>query len=63
MPVVWAEVEKMRRSRARETGPAMLRWTIAGVPALLAAHGDPWAEGWKPHRLETALAQARSLWG
>jgi bifunctional non-homologous end joining protein LigD len=62
MPIAWSEVEAMRRKRAKETEPEMTRWTIANVPALLAKHGDPWAEGWTPHRLETAINKARSLW-
>lgn len=63
MPVAWSEVEAMRRKRAKETEPEMLRWTIRNVPALLAKHGNPWSEGWTAHRLETALTKARSLWG
>ena len=62
MPIAWSEVEAMRRKRAKETMPEMARWTIANVPKLLAAHGDPWSEGWTPHRLESAITQARSLW-
>jgi bifunctional non-homologous end joining protein LigD len=62
MPIAWSEVEAMRRTRAKETEREMTRWTIANVPGLLAAHGDPWAEGWTPHRLETAINQARTLW-
>jgi bifunctional non-homologous end joining protein LigD len=63
MPIAWTEVEAMRRKRAPETSPEMLRWTIRNVPGLLAKHGDPWSEGWTGHRLETALTKARSLWG
>jgi bifunctional non-homologous end joining protein LigD len=62
MPIAWSEVEAMRRKRAKETMPEMTRWTIANVPALLEKHGDPWAEVWTPHHLETALSNARSLW-
>ncbi len=62
MPIAWSEVEAMRRKRTRETMTEMTRWTIANVPALLAQHGDPWAEVWTPHRLETAITNARSLW-
>jgi bifunctional non-homologous end joining protein LigD len=62
MPIAWSEVEAMRRKRAKETMPEMTRWTIANVPALLAKSGDPWAEGWTPHHLETAITHARSLW-
>ncbi len=62
MPIAWSEVEAMRRKRAKETEPEMTRWTIANVPALLAKHGDPWTEGWTPHRLETAISHARTLW-
>ena len=62
MPIGWGEVEAMRRKRAKETMPEMTRWTIANVPELLAASGDPWAEGWTPHRLETAISHARTLW-
>ena len=62
MPIAWSEVEAMRRKRTKETMAEMTRWTIAGVPALLANVGDPWAEGWTPHRLEPAIDHARSLW-
>ncbi len=62
MPIGWEEVEAMRRKRAKETMPEMTRWTIANVPELLSAHGDPWSEGWTPHRLETAISHARTLW-
>jgi len=63
MPLAWDEVEAMRRKRARETTAEMRRWTIANVPKLVAGGGDPWvAEGWKPQKLEGALAKARSLW-
>jgi len=62
MPIAWSEVEAMRRKRAKETMPEMTRWTIANVPALLAAHGDPWAEGWTPHHLESAITNARTHW-
>lgn len=62
MPVDWGEVEGMRRKRARDTMPAMLRWSIANVPGLLARAGDPWAEGWTPHDLESALSNARMRW-
>ena len=62
MPIAWAEVEKMRRKRAKETMTEMLRWTIANVPALVAKHGDAWSEGWTPHNLENAISRARSLW-
>jgi bifunctional non-homologous end joining protein LigD len=63
MPIAWGEVESMRRKRAKETTAEMTRWSIANVPALVAKHGDPWAaEGWTPHRLETAITQARSVW-
>jgi bifunctional non-homologous end joining protein LigD len=62
MPIGWDEVEAMRRKRARETAGEMARWTIANVPRLLAKQGDPWSEGWHPHRLETALSTARSHW-
>ena len=63
MPLGWAEVEAMRRKRARETTAEMRRWTIANVPELVAGGGDPWrAEGWKPQALEAALRKARSLW-
>ncbi|HZO93960.1 MAG TPA: non-homologous end-joining DNA ligase [Candidatus Baltobacteraceae bacterium] len=63
MPLAWSEVEAMRRKRARETTAEMRRWTIANVPKLVAKGGDPWvAEGWKPQKLEGALAKARSLW-
>jgi bifunctional non-homologous end joining protein LigD len=63
MPIAWSEVEAMRRKRATETAPEMLRWTMRNVPGLLARHGDPWSEGWTAHRLETPLSKARSLWG
>jgi bifunctional non-homologous end joining protein LigD len=63
MPIDWATVEAMRRKRTPTTEPEMTRWSMATVPALLAAGGDPWAEGWKPQRLEGALSKARSLWG
>ena len=63
MPLAWTDVEAMRRKRAPGTAPEMLRWTIRNVPGLLTRHGDPWSEGWTAHRLETALTQARSLWG
>jgi bifunctional non-homologous end joining protein LigD len=62
MPITWGEVEAMRRKRAKETMTEMTRWTIGNVPELLAAHGDPWAEGWTPHHLETVLTLARTLW-
>jgi bifunctional non-homologous end joining protein LigD len=62
MPIAWSEVEGMRRKRARDTSPEMVRWNIGNVPALLAKNGDPWSEGWAPHRLETAIASARSHW-
>jgi bifunctional non-homologous end joining protein LigD len=62
MPIAWSEVEAMRRKPARETSPEMTRWNLANVPGLLAKNGDPWAEGWVPHRLETAIASARSSW-
>jgi bifunctional non-homologous end joining protein LigD len=63
MPLGWAEVEAMRRKRAPETTREMGRWTIATVPKLVAAGGDPWQnEGWKPQPLESALTRARSLW-
>jgi bifunctional non-homologous end joining protein LigD len=63
MPLGWAEVEAMRRKRAPETTAEMRRWTIRNVPGLVAQGGDPWpAEGWKPQKLESALAKARSLW-
>jgi DNA primase len=62
MPIAWSEVEAMRRKRAKETLTEMTRWTIVNVPALVAERGDPWAEVWTPHRLETAINQARSLW-
>jgi bifunctional non-homologous end joining protein LigD len=63
MPLPWSEVEAMRRKRAPETTAEMRRWTIANVPELVAAGGDPWRhEGWKPQALEAALSRARSLW-
>ena len=62
MPIDWPTVEAMARKRAKTTEPEMTRWTIANVPKLLAAFGDPWAEGWKPQRLEGALTTARTLW-
>ncbi len=62
MPIAWSDVEAMRRKRAKETMPEMTRWTIANVPGLLGKHGDPWAEGWTGHHLETAITNARSLW-
>ena len=63
MPLVWDEVEAMRRKRAKETTAEMRRWTIATVPKLLATSGDPWQnEGWKAQPLEKALQRARSLW-
>jgi bifunctional non-homologous end joining protein LigD len=62
MPIAWSEVEAMRRKRAKETGPEMLRWNVANVPKLLAKNGDAWSEGWAPHRLEKVVAAARSLW-
>jgi len=53
----------MGRKRAPETTREMRRWTIATVPKLIAAGGDPWQnEGWKPQPLESALTRARSLW-
>jgi bifunctional non-homologous end joining protein LigD len=64
MPLGWADIEGMRRKRARETTAEMRRWTVANVPALVANGGDPWQrEGWKPQPLETALTRARPLWG
>lgn len=62
MPIGWDEVEAMSRKRVRETSREMGRWTIGNVPRLLAKHGDPWSEGWRTHRLETALSTARSHW-
>ena len=64
MPLEWPAVEAMRRKRAPETTAEMLRWTIAGVPALLAKHGDPWAAdaGGQGQTLDEALARARTLW-
>jgi bifunctional non-homologous end joining protein LigD len=62
MPIAWSEVEAMRRKRAKETMAEMKRWSIANVPALLEKNGDPWTEGWTPHRLETVISRARSLW-
>ena len=62
LPIGWDEVEAMRRKRAKETLPEMARWTIRNVPALVAKRGDPWAEGWTAHDLETAVNRARSLW-
>jgi bifunctional non-homologous end joining protein LigD len=62
MPIAWSEVEAMRRKRAKETMREMTRWSIANVPSVLEKHGDPWAEGWMPHRLEHAVNRARSLW-
>jgi bifunctional non-homologous end joining protein LigD len=64
MPLAWADVEAMRRKRAPETTREMRRWTIANVPGLVAKHGDPWrgGGGWTAHRLEGALAKARTLW-
>jgi bifunctional non-homologous end joining protein LigD len=63
MPIPWSEVEALARKRAPTTAPAMVRWNITNVPKLLTSGGDPWREGWKPHRLEGALKKARSLWG
>jgi bifunctional non-homologous end joining protein LigD len=64
MPLVWADVEAMRRKRAPETTAEMRRWTIANVPKLVAKAGDPWRrEGWSPQSLESALTRARPLWG
>lgn len=62
MPLAWDTVDAMRRKRAKETEPEMLRWTIRNVPGLLEKSGDPWVDGWKPQRLEAALKNARSLW-
>jgi bifunctional non-homologous end joining protein LigD len=63
MPISWDEVEAMSRSRARDTQGAMARYTIANVPELLARNGDLWSgKGWKPQRLEPALARARAAW-
>ena len=46
-----------------EVGPGQHYPTIANVPKLVAAGGDPWRNGgWVPHRLEGALAKARELW-
>jgi bifunctional non-homologous end joining protein LigD len=62
-PLDWSEVEAMRRKRAAGTLREMGRWTIATVPKLVAAGGDPWKnEGWEPQPLEAALTRARSLW-
>jgi bifunctional non-homologous end joining protein LigD len=64
MPIPWSEVEVMSRSRARDTQGAMTRYTVRNVPALLARDGDLWSgKGWKPQRLEPALARARERWG
>jgi len=62
MPVAWSEIEAMGRKRAKGTAAEMTRWNIRNVPKLLAQGGDCWTEGWKPHRLETVIAAARSLW-
>jgi bifunctional non-homologous end joining protein LigD len=63
MPISWDEVQVMSRSRARDTQGAMARYTVRTVPALLARDGDPWSgKGWKPQRLEQALARARAAW-
>lgn len=62
MPVDWATIEAMQRKRAKTTEPEMARWSIANVPKLLAASGDPWSGGWRPQRLEGALTKARALW-
>jgi bifunctional non-homologous end joining protein LigD len=62
MPIAWSEVEAMGRKRVRETSKEMVRWTIGNVPGLLKRSGDPWSEGWTGHRLESAIAKARSLW-
>jgi DNA primase len=63
MPLAWDDVAAMRRKRARETTAEMRRWTIRNVPGLVAQHGDPWVEeGWRPQRLERAIAQAQARW-
>ena len=62
MPIAWSEVEAMRRKRAKGTAAEMTRWNIRNAPRLLADEGDCWTEGWKPHRLESVLAAARSRW-
>jgi bifunctional non-homologous end joining protein LigD len=62
MPIPWAEVEAMRRKRAKTTGPEMTRWNIGNVPKLLAKEGDVWSKAWKPYRLEPVISAARSLW-
>ena len=49
---------------APETTAEMRRWTIANVPKIVAASGDPWQrEGLRPQALEKALRDARPLWG
>ena len=62
-PIPWSEVEAMSRKRAKETEGEFERFTIRNVPALLAKNGDLWSgRGWKPQRLEPAVAKARKAW-
>jgi bifunctional non-homologous end joining protein LigD len=62
MPLDWSEVATMKRKRAPETTAEMRRWSIANVPALVAAGGDPWHANWTAQPLEAALTKARSAW-
>jgi bifunctional non-homologous end joining protein LigD len=63
MPLAWEALGALARRKDRDASKAFAAYTLATAPALLAAHGDPWAgAAWTPQHLEEALAAARRRW-
>ena len=63
IPISWSEVEAMRRKRAKTTAPEMTALEHGQrAESGWRRSGDTWSKAWKPHRLEPAIAAARSLW-
>jgi len=42
MPLTWAEVSRISRSREPEPSRYFARWNLGNVPAMLRRSGDPW---------------------
>jgi bifunctional non-homologous end joining protein LigD len=63
-PLDWEEVQSFARSRTSDPSDAFARYTIHTVPKALEKEGDRWSgRSWKRAKLETAIGQARKLWG
>ncbi len=62
MPLAWEAVAALASSKDPDAAKAFAAYTIATAPALVAAHGDPWADAWLPQDLEKPLESARRKW-